>query len=109
MANKKKKYLIKDLPKYEDWLIGSLKNKKHAAIYLQTALEEYQEDNDPAPLLLAFRHVALAQGGLSTLAKKAELNRETLYRTLSQHGNPKLQTVGKILSALGFHLVVQAT
>jgi len=75
---------------------------------LQTALEEYQEDNDPAPLLLAFRHVTLAQGGIAKLAKKANLNRETLYRTLSQKGNPKLNTFGKLLNGLGFHLEVKA-
>lgn len=102
----KRKRSINELTNYEDWLIESLKNKKQAAIYLQTAIEEYQEDNDPAPLLLAFRHVAMAQGGVAKLAQKTKLNRETLYRTLSENGNPKLQTVGKLLKGLSFHLAV---
>ena len=108
MNTKKVKHSVKALPKYEDWLIQSLKNKNRAAIYLQTAIEEYQEDYDPAPLLLAFRHVAMAQGCVGQLAKKASLNRETLYRTLSQKGNPKLNTFGRLLHGLGFHLVVKA-
>ncbi|HLB57971.1 MAG TPA: addiction module antidote protein [Gammaproteobacteria bacterium] len=108
MSKKRKKHCVEELPKYEDWLVQSLRNKKRAAAYLQTAIEEYQEDNDPAPLLLAFRHVAMAQGGVAQLAKKTNLNRETLYRTLSRKGNPRLQTLGKLLNALGFHLAVIA-
>ena len=104
----KQETLSSQFPKYEDWLIQSLKDKKEAEIYLQTAIEEYMEDNDPAPLLLAFRHVAMAQGGMGVLAEKSHLSRETLYRTLSRKGNPKLQTVSKLLHALGFSLAVKA-
>ena len=110
----KKTYLItkknlKDLPKHEDYLIESLKNKKEAAAYLQVALDEYQQDGHTEALLLALRHVAQAQGGMSELADKTNLSRETLYRTLSSGGNPKLQTLGKLLGALGFHLVIKAS
>lgn len=96
------------LPQYSDWLMKSLKSKRQAAAYLQAAIEEYQVDNDPAPLLLAFRQVAIAQGGMTRLAEKAHLNRETLYRTLSRSGNPKLKTIGCLLQGLGFRLAVQA-
>ncbi len=105
---KKSKKSVSELPKYEDWLITSLKNKKRAEVYLETALEEYQEDGNPAPLLLAFRHVALAQGGMAKLAEKTDLNRETLYRTLSNKGNPRVLTLAKLLQALGFHLAIKA-
>ena len=87
---------------YEEWLIDSLKNKKEAAAYLQVALEEYQSDSDLEAFLLALRHVADAQGGLGMLSKKTHLNRESLYKTLSNKGNPKLQTIGLLLKGLGF-------
>ncbi len=105
---KRKKRSSHSLPKYEDWLIESLKKKKKATIYLQTAIEAYQNDNDPAPLLLAFRHVALAQGGMARLAKKTRLSRETLYRILSKDGNPRLETIGRLLQGLGFRLAIEA-
>jgi probable addiction module antidote protein len=88
---------------YEDWLIDSLKNKKEAAAYLQ-----YQKDGDTEVLLLALRHVTLAQGGIGKLSQRTHLNRESLYRTLSSKGNPKLQTLGLLLKGLGFELSIKA-
>ncbi len=92
---------------YEEWLIHSLENKKEAAAYLQVALEEYQKDGDLEAFLLALRHVAEAQGGIGKLAKKTHLNRESLYKTLSSKGNPKLQTIGLLLKGLGFEFFIK--
>lgn len=94
---------------YEEQLIASLKNKEEATTYLQVALEEYQKDNDAEALLMALRHVADAQGGIGELARKTQLNRESLYRTLSSKGNPRLQTLGTVLKALGFELSIKST
>ncbi len=93
---------------YQEWLINSLKNKKEAAAYLQVALEEYQNDGDSEAFLLALRHVAEAQGGIGKLSKKTHLNRESLYKTLSSKGNPKLQTLGILLKGLGFEFFIKA-
>lgn len=95
------------LPKYEDYLIQKLKSKRHAAIYLQEALSDYQEHGDTEILMLAFRHIALAQGGIAQVAKKAHLNEKTLHRTLSKNGNPKLNTIWKLLSVLDFKLQIR--
>src|SRR3990167_5695947 len=103
-AKSKKSY--QELPKYEDYLVEKLKNKRHAILYLQEALSDYQEHGDSEILMLAFRHVAKAQGGIAQLAKKAHLNEKTLHRTLSKEGNPRLDTIWKILSVLGFRLKV---
>jgi probable addiction module antidote protein len=92
---------------YKKWLIDSLKNKKEATIYLQVALQEYQEDGNTAAFLLALRQVTEAQGGIGALADKTQLNRENLYRTLAANGNPKLQTLGTLLKALGFELTIK--
>ena len=93
---------------YEEWLINSLKKKKEAAAYLQVALDEYQNDGDLEAFLMALRHVAEAQGGLGKLSKKTHLNRESLYKTLSSKGNPKLQTIGILLKGLGFEFFIKA-
>ena len=41
------------------------------------------------------------------LAKRSRLNRENLYRTLSEEGNPRLESLVSILSALGYHLSIE--
>jgi probable addiction module antidote protein len=92
---------------YDEWLVESLRDKQEAAVYLQVAFEEFQKDDDIEALLLALRYVAEAQGGLGRLARKTHLNRESLYKTLSKNGNPKLQTVGLLLKALGFQFSVK--
>jgi probable addiction module antidote protein len=52
--------------------------------------------------------VAEAQGGVAQLAEKAKLNRESLYKILSESGNPELRSLDALLHALGFRLAVTA-
>jgi probable addiction module antidote protein len=52
--------------------------------------------------------VAEAQGGLTQLAEKAKLNRESLYKILSERGNPELKSLNALPHALGFRLAVTA-
>ena len=56
---------------------------------------------------VALRTVADAVGGMAALAEKTGLSRETLYRTLSEKGNPRLDTLIAILAAFGLRLSVQ--
>jgi probable addiction module antidote protein len=72
--------------------------------FLQTALEEYEKDPDEAALLMALRHVAKAKGGMTELAKKTNLSRESLYKTLSPTGNPRLRNLQRILETFGYSL-----
>ena len=48
-------------------------------------------------------------GGLGKLAERTGLSRETLYRTLSEHGNPRYDTLFNILTAFGFRVSVVPT
>lgn len=102
-----RKKLEKLAGNYEEWLIESLRDKEEAAIFLQVAFEEFQKDGDVEAVLLSLRHVAEAQGGIGRLSRKTHLNRESLYKTLSKKGNPKLQTVSVLLKGLGFQLSVR--
>ena len=95
------------IPPSRDYRIGLLKrlaDTEEAAAYLSAALEE----NDLPVLLLALRDVADANGGLSKLAETTGLGRESLYKTLSEKGNPQLDTVARLLDALGLQLAVTA-
>jgi probable addiction module antidote protein len=86
---------------YRESLFQALQDPQEAAAYLTAALEE----GDSAVFLLALRDVADARG-ISTLAGKAQLNRENLYRMLSEHGNPPLDSLTALLDALDLRLSV---
>lgn len=87
---------------YQDSLKDALRNPKEAEAYLNASLDE----NDPELFLLALRNVADAQGGMSKFAKKARLNRESLYRMLSEKGNPQLDSLTQLLDVMGFRLAI---
>jgi probable addiction module antidote protein len=44
---------------------------------------------------------------MSKLAAEAGVNRENLYRTLSEEGNPRLDTLWAILKAIGFRVSLE--
>jgi probable addiction module antidote protein len=56
--------------------------------------------SESRPVLEAFG----AQGGVGTLAKKAHVGRESLYKTLSGTGNPKWHTLVSLCVAMGLNL-----
>jgi probable addiction module antidote protein len=65
------------------------------------------EEGDRGLFLLALRHIAEAHGGISTIAEKAHLNRENLYRMLSKRGNPEIKSLLTLLHAMGLALTVK--
>jgi len=81
-----------------------LKTPQDVALYIEAALEE----DDPKILLAALRDVTESQGGMAMMAKKTGLGRESLYKSLSENGNPKLSTLFEVIKALGLHLTVKA-
>ena len=87
---------------YRDSLFESLQDPAEAAAYLDAALE----DEDSRVFLLALRDVAEARG-ISWVATEADLNRESLYRMLSEDGNPRLSSLDALLRALGLRLAVE--
>jgi probable addiction module antidote protein len=62
---------------------------------------------DPAIITSALGLIARARG-MSALAKETGLSRETLYKALSEGGNPTLDTLMKVTQALGMHLSIAA-
>jgi probable addiction module antidote protein len=69
-------------------------------------LAEALHDGDHRVLPVALRTAADVLGGVGKLAEKTGLSRETLYRTLSERGNPRLDTLAAILEAFGMQLAV---
>ena len=62
---------------------------------------------DRGAFLLAIRNVIGALGGMTQIARNTGLNRENLYRVLSEDGNPVLNSLEKLLKVLGLRLAVE--
>ena len=79
-------------------------NPKLAVEYLKAALEDAAE---PHVILIALRRIAEARGGIAKVAKAAGIERESLYRALSERGNPRLSTFLAVTKAIGLKLTVK--
>ena len=88
---------------YHEDLIESLRDPIERAAYINAALE----DGDKKVLLKALRNVAEANGGMGRLASRSKLSRESLYRMLSEKGNPELSSIDRVFRALGLVLRVE--
>jgi probable addiction module antidote protein len=79
-----------------------LRTPEEMAAYLDAWLEEAPED--VAGITRALGDIARAKG-MSQVARDAGLSRESLYKALSEDGNPSFATVLKVARALGlkFH------
>lgn len=83
------------------------KNPDLVPAFLQTVLEDYEYDQDEKALLVVLRYMAKANGGMTELSKKTNLNRGKLYKTLSPNGNPRLKNFQRILKAFGYTLAIK--
>jgi probable addiction module antidote protein len=86
---------------FDDHMTESMKDPTEAAAYIEAVLEL----DDPAALLVALRQVAKAHG-MAEVARRADVGEKTLFRALSENGNPTLSTVHKVLHAVGLRLSV---
>lgn len=83
----------------------NLKSEADIRAYLIASFEEAPED--AAYIAAALGDVARARG-MTELAKRTGLTRMGLYKALSKDGNPSLDTVLKVLHALGLRLAAKA-
>jgi probable addiction module antidote protein len=73
------------------------------AAYLEAAFE----DGDPELIAHALGVVARAKG-MTDIAKRAGLGRQSLYKALSPDGRPEFATVLTVVRALGLKLTITA-
>lgn len=79
-----------------------LKTDAERAAYLEALLEE----GDSRVITIGLRDLAESIGGITAIAVRTGLSRETLYRTLSQRGNPRLDTLSTLLHPMSMRLSV---
>ena len=87
---------------YREFLLEELRDDPvFASEYLNEAHRESRTD-----FLKALRNVAEARR-MAVVAEEAGVNRESLYKTLSEDGNPRLETFDSILGALGLEYEIK--
>ena len=88
---------VSELPNFD--AAEFLENEDDYVAFLNEALEE----GDPAEIRHALNVIARARG-MTTVAKEARVPRESLYRALSDKGNPEFGTIMSVIKALGISL-----
>ena len=87
---------------YRDWLGAKLADPGRASRYLNKASEDSE-----AMFLKALRKVAMSQSrSMTELAESCGISRESLYRMLSETGNPTSENRRAILAAIGLKSIV---
>ena len=79
--------------------VDHLRSDADIVAYLEAALAE----DDAALVAAALGDIARARG-MTEVARRAGLGRESLYKALSPDGNPELATVLKVVRSLGLRL-----
>ena len=81
-----------------------LKTPKNAIAYLNEALK----DEDERLFIKALSNVARVYGGgMAKIARKANVGRESLYKTLSGRSNPKFKNIYSVLNAMGLGIEIK--
>ena len=80
-------------------IVDYLDSKEAISEYLTQVLA----DGDTNELLMALGHIARAKG-MTEIAKKTGLGRESLYKTFQEGTKPKFETIVKVLDAFGVRL-----
>lgn len=95
-----------------DWLAGLKDVRARAQIrarLARVAVGNFGDCKPPRDVSyddsMALRHVAQAHG-MAEVARRADVGDKTLFRSLSENGNPTLTTVHKVLHAVGLRLRV---
>jgi probable addiction module antidote protein len=90
----------------------TVKTKKlDIAEHLQTEndirdfLSEVAATGNESDFIHALSTAARAMG-MTEVAKKAGVTRASLYKSLSENGNPRFETISKVTKALGCRLTV---
>jgi probable addiction module antidote protein len=76
-------------------------------IAIHTFMDDAMETGDAAYIAQALGTVARAKG-MTEVARKTGLSRESLYKALSKDGNPEFATILKVMSALDLKITARA-
>jgi probable addiction module antidote protein len=97
------KQAIHKAPKLTEFDVAEYLDSPEVAIeYLNQAFAT----GEPGLITAAIGDVARARG-MSGIAKTAKLGRQSLYKALDKGGNPSVDTLVRVMSALGLKLTAE--
>ena len=92
---------------FEDWNFSDeIETKEDVIGTLEAVIELAVQENDPEYLLEAIGDIARSKG-MTQIARELNLDRASLYKSLSPEGNPSFFTVVKVLYCLGYSINIQ--
>ena len=92
---------------WREYLIEVLADRDEAIGHIQAILEDYQIFGNPAVVKDFLQTVVEAQGGVSELAKQADMDPQGLSKMLSNEDTPLIDALGIVLKALGYQLSIK--
>lgn len=92
---------------FEDWnLADDIETREDVIGTLEAVIELAIQENDLEYLLKAVGDIARSKG-MSQIARELNLDRASLYKSLSPAGNPSFFTIAKVLYNLGYCINIQ--
>lgn len=85
---------------FKDYLLKDLVEPEFAKGYLESALQDFDEDGNIEALLLSIKDIAEAEGGTERLVNWTEVDQQTLAYLLNANNLPQLNEVLDIFSKL---------
>lgn len=92
---------------YREYLLEVLADRDEAIGHLQAILEDYQIFGNATVVRDALQTVVEAQGGVSELAKQADMDPQLLSKILSNEDTSLIDAVGIVLKVLGYQLSIK--
>ena len=97
------------MQKLENYLKDQFRDEDNVKEYINAALEQYFEDHNKELFLASLKEIIKAKGGVTEFSKQAHINRQHIYKMLSDKGNPNFDNIGSLLMALGLKLQVETS
>jgi probable addiction module antidote protein len=92
---------------FDDWnFADEIETREDVIGTLEAVIELAVQENDPEYLLKAIGDIARSKG-MAQIARELNLDRASLYKSLSPAGNPSFFTVVKVLYNLGYRINIQ--
>ena len=97
------------MQRLENYLKDQFQDEENVKEYINAALEQYFEDHNKELFLASLKEVIKAKGGVTEFSRQVHINRQHIYKMLSDKGNPSFDNIGSLLIALGLKLQVEST
>jgi probable addiction module antidote protein len=94
---------------FENYIKNQFQEEENIQEYINASLEQYFEDHNKDLFLASLKEVIKAKGGVTAFSKQTHINRQHIYKMLSNKGNPSFDNIGSLLIALGLKLKVETT